>query len=105
MLGAGLDHAIMFKRLLDSHRLTAILSDQRARNRRQLRVHRRRHQPPSDGQLARRVSVNLDAVGSTKYRCDRRMPLGVNLGSWKKVLKRTKDDDVVTLKAGMMLMC
>ncbi|KZP08156.1 hypothetical protein FIBSPDRAFT_874808 [Athelia psychrophila] len=105
MLEAKLDHAIMFKRLLDSHRLTAILSDQRARNIHQLRLHRRRHQPPSDGQLARLVPVELDAVGSTKYRCDCPMPLSVNLGSWKKVLKRTKDDESVTLKAGMTLMC
>lgn len=46
------------------------------------------------------VSVKLDAVGFKKYRCDRPMPLGVNLGSLTKVLKCAKDDDIVTLKAG-----
>jgi proliferating cell nuclear antigen len=46
------------------------------------------------------VSVKLDAVGFRKYRCDRPMPLGVNLGSLTKVLKCAKDDDIVTIKAG-----
>jgi proliferating cell nuclear antigen len=46
------------------------------------------------------VSVKLDAVGFRKYRCDRPMPLGVNLGSLTKVLKCAKDDDMVTIKAG-----
>jgi proliferating cell nuclear antigen len=46
------------------------------------------------------VSVKLDAIGFRKYRCDRPMPLGVNLGSLTKVLKCAKDDDIVTIKAG-----
>lgn len=46
------------------------------------------------------VSVKLDAVGFKKYRCDRPMPLGVNLGSLTKVIKCAKDDDIITLKAG-----
>jgi proliferating cell nuclear antigen PCNA len=46
------------------------------------------------------VSVKLDAIGFRKYRCDRPMPLGVNLGSLTKVLKCAKDDDMVTIKAG-----
>ncbi|KAG8706861.1 proliferating cell nuclear antigen [Ceratobasidium sp. 395] len=45
------------------------------------------------------VSVQLEPEGFEKYRCDRPMPLGVNLGSLTKVLKCAKDDDRVTLKA------
>lgn len=45
------------------------------------------------------VAVNLDAAGFDMYRCDRPMPLGVNLNSLTKVLKCAKDDDMVTLKA------
>lgn len=45
------------------------------------------------------VSVLLAASGFKRYRCDRAMPLGVNLGSLTKVLKCAKDDDVCTLKA------
>ncbi|KAL0948599.1 hypothetical protein HGRIS_011157 [Hohenbuehelia grisea] len=46
------------------------------------------------------VSAKLDAAGFKRYRCDRPMPLGVNLGSLTKVLKCAKDDDICTLKAG-----
>ncbi|TFK37662.1 proliferating cell nuclear antigen, N-terminal domain-containing protein [Crucibulum laeve] len=45
------------------------------------------------------VAVNLEAVGFKRYRCDRPMPLGVNLTSLTKVLKCAKDDDICTLKA------
>ncbi|KAF8645363.1 hypothetical protein AX16_007866 [Volvariella volvacea WC 439] len=45
------------------------------------------------------VSVLLQASGFKKYRCDRPMPLGVNLNSLTKVMKCAKDDDMVTLKA------
>jgi proliferating cell nuclear antigen len=45
------------------------------------------------------VSVKLDAVGFKRFRCDRPMPLGVNLNSLTKVLKCAKDDDLCTLKA------
>lgn len=45
------------------------------------------------------VAVELTADGFQSYRCDRPMPLGVNLGSLTKVLKCAKDDDLVTLKA------
>ncbi|OBZ73429.1 Proliferating cell nuclear antigen [Grifola frondosa] len=45
------------------------------------------------------VSVKLEASGFKRYRCDRPMPLGVNLGSLTKVLKCAKDDDVCILKA------
>jgi proliferating cell nuclear antigen len=45
------------------------------------------------------VAVQLEASGFKKYRCDRPMPLGVNLSSLTKVLKCAKDDDLCTLKA------
>jgi hypothetical protein len=53
-----------------------------------------------DNSHAALVSVKLDAVGFRKYRCDRLMSLGVNLGSLTKVLKYAKDDDIATIKAG-----
>ena len=46
------------------------------------------------------VAVKLEASGFKRYRCDRSIPLGVNLGSLTKVLKCAKDDDILTLKAG-----
>ena len=46
------------------------------------------------------VAVKLDASGFKRYRCDRSIPLGINLGSLTKVLKCAKDDDICTLKAG-----
>ena len=45
------------------------------------------------------VSVLLSASGFVNYRCDRPLPLGMNLGSLSKVLKCAKDDDICTLKA------
>jgi len=45
------------------------------------------------------VAVLLEATGFKRYRCDRPMPLGVNLTSLTKVLKCAKDDDICTLKA------
>lgn len=45
------------------------------------------------------VSVKLDESGFKKFRCDRPMPLGVNLNSLTKVLKCAKDDDICILKA------
>ncbi|KAJ7087352.1 proliferating cell nuclear antigen, N-terminal domain-containing protein [Mycena belliarum] len=45
------------------------------------------------------VSVHLEAGGFKRFRCDRPMPLGVNLASLTKVLKCAKDDDECTLKA------
>lgn len=44
-------------------------------------------------------AAKLEATGFTRYRCDRPLPLGVNLGSLTKVLKCAKDDDICTLKA------
>ncbi|KAF8742327.1 hypothetical protein AX14_005195 [Amanita brunnescens Koide BX004] len=45
------------------------------------------------------VAVLLHTNGFVSYRCDRPLPLGVNLGSLSKVLKCAKDDDICTLKA------
>ncbi|WVR08762.1 proliferating cell nuclear antigen (pcna) [Kwoniella sp. DSM 27419] len=45
------------------------------------------------------VSLKLVAEQFEAYRCDRNMPLGVNLTSLTKILKCAKDQDVVTLKA------
>ncbi|KAG7444254.1 proliferating cell nuclear antigen [Guyanagaster necrorhizus] len=45
------------------------------------------------------VAVLLEAPGFKRYRCDRPMPLGVNLASLTKVLKCAKDDDECTIKA------
>ncbi|KAK4685731.1 proliferating cell nuclear antigen, partial [Tremellales sp. Uapishka_1] len=45
------------------------------------------------------VSLKLVAEQFEQYRCDRNMPLGVNLQSLTKILKCAKDNDVVTLKA------
>lgn len=45
------------------------------------------------------VAVKLEATGFKKYRCDRPMPLGVNLNSLTKVLKCAKDDDICIIKA------
>ena len=45
------------------------------------------------------VVVKLIASGFKKYRCDRPIPLGVNIASLTKVLKCAKDDDACVLKA------
>ena len=45
------------------------------------------------------VSVKFSAPAFKRYRCDRPMPLGVNLAALTKVLKCAKDDDACVLKA------
>ncbi len=45
------------------------------------------------------VAVKMHPDAFVNYRCDRPMPLGVNLGSLSKVLKCAKDDDECTIKA------
>ncbi|PPQ94782.1 hypothetical protein CVT25_008375 [Psilocybe cyanescens] len=45
------------------------------------------------------VSVEIGAPGFTSYRCDRTMPLGVDLTSLTKVLRCAKDENICTLKA------
>ena len=46
------------------------------------------------------VAVELKEEAFLTYRCDRPMPLGVNLSSLTKVIKCAKDDDTMTLRAG-----
>ncbi|PPQ85836.1 hypothetical protein CVT25_003364 [Psilocybe cyanescens] len=63
-------------------------------------MQQRRHRAESHGQLARRARLRqFRRAGLTRYRCDRPMPLGVNLMSLTKVLRCAKDDDMRTLKA------
>ncbi|KAF6759700.1 proliferating cell nuclear antigen, N-terminal domain-containing protein [Ephemerocybe angulata] len=52
-----------------------------------------------DNSLVVLVSVLIQAAVFKRYRCDRPMPLGVNLGSLAKVLKCAKVDDIYALKA------
>lgn len=45
------------------------------------------------------VSLKLDCNGFDKYRCDRNLSMGMNLGSMTKILKCANNDDQVTMKA------
>nr|AGM32102.1 proliferating cell nuclear antigen [Coptotermes formosanus] len=45
------------------------------------------------------VSMNLRSDGFDKYRCDRNISMGMNLGSMSKILKCAANDDIVTMKA------
>jgi len=45
------------------------------------------------------VSMNLRCDGFDKYRCDRNISMGMNLGSMSKILKCAANDDIVTMKA------
>merc|ERR1712127_849600 len=45
------------------------------------------------------VSLSLRAEGFDKYRCDRNLSMGMNLGSMAKILKCASNDDVITVKA------
>lgn len=45
------------------------------------------------------VSLTLRADGFDKYRCDRNISMGMNLGSMSKILKCTSEKDTVTMKA------
>ncbi|XP_067001349.1 proliferating cell nuclear antigen [Anabrus simplex] len=45
------------------------------------------------------VSMNLRSDGFDKYRCDRNLSMGMNLGSMTKILKCAGNDDIVTMKA------
>merc|ERR1712039_498414 len=42
------------------------------------------------------VSVNLRADGFDKFRCDRQLSMGMNLGSMSKILRCASNDDTVT---------
>lgn len=93
MLEARLEQAALLKKLLDS--IKELVSDANfecAEEGIKLQA--------MDNSHVALVSVDLTADGFKKYRCDRPMPLGVNLNSLSKVLKCAKDDDQVTLKAG-----
>merc|ERR1712226_1647436 len=45
------------------------------------------------------VSVNLRADGFDKFRCDRQLSMGMNLGSMSKILRCAANDDIITVKA------
>lgn len=45
------------------------------------------------------VAMMLRADGFDPYRCDRNLPLGINLTSLNKILKCARNTDVTTLKA------
>jgi len=45
------------------------------------------------------VAVALHESAFSMYRCDRPIPLGLNINSLSKVIKCAKDDDIVTLRA------
>ncbi|ORY01952.1 proliferating cell nuclear antigen [Basidiobolus meristosporus CBS 931.73] len=45
------------------------------------------------------VAMLLRSDGFDPYRCDRNLPLGINLNSFTKILKCAGNDDVITLKA------
>ncbi|TDL30091.1 proliferating cell nuclear antigen [Rickenella mellea] len=92
MLEAKLSDAVILKRLLDS--IKELVTDANFDcNEEGLKLQ------AMDNSHVALVSVKMDADGFVKYRCDRPMPLGVNLGALTKVLKCAKDDDVCTLKA------
>ncbi|KAG0698780.1 proliferating cell nuclear antigen, N-terminal domain-containing protein [Suillus ampliporus] len=86
MLEARLQEAALLKRLLDS--IKELVTDANFE--------------------CNEEGINLQAMdnshvalqtGFKKYRCDRPMPLGVNLASLTKVLKCAKDDDICIIKA------
>ncbi|KAJ8976376.1 hypothetical protein NQ317_003230 [Molorchus minor] len=45
------------------------------------------------------VSLTLKSDGFDKYRCDRNLTMGMNLGSMSKIFKCASNDDTVTIKA------
>ena len=45
------------------------------------------------------VSLTLRSDGFDKFRCDRNLSMGMNLGSMAKILKCANNDDTVTVKA------
>ncbi|KAG6328741.1 hypothetical protein ID866_10349 [Astraeus odoratus] len=92
MLEAKLQEAALLKRLLDS--VKELVTDANFEcNEEGINLQ------AMDNSHVALVAVKLDADGFKKYRCDRPIPLGVNLNSLTKVLKCAKDDDIVTIKA------
>ncbi|KAI7889337.1 proliferating cell nuclear antigen [Mucor mucedo] len=45
------------------------------------------------------VAMLLRSDGFDPYRCDRNLPLGINLASLSKILKCARNDDILTIKA------
>jgi len=45
------------------------------------------------------VSLTLRCDGFDKYRCDRNLSMGMNLGNMAKILKCANNDDIITMKA------
>jgi len=45
------------------------------------------------------VALNLKSDGFDRFRCDRNLSMGMNLGSMAKILKCSENNDVVTIKA------
>ena len=45
------------------------------------------------------VSVSLRADGFDKFRCDRQLSMGMNLGSMSKILRCADNNDIITVKA------
>lgn len=45
------------------------------------------------------VSLNLRSDGFDKFRCDRNLSMGMNLGSMSKIMKCATNDDIITIKA------
>merc|ERR1712020_867596 len=43
--------------------------------------------------------VSLGADGFDKFRCDRQLSMGMNLGSMSKILRCASNDDIITIKA------
>ncbi|KAG2113406.1 proliferating cell nuclear antigen, N-terminal domain-containing protein [Suillus discolor] len=92
MLEARLQEAALLKRLLDS--IKELVTDANFEcNEEGI------HLQAMDNSHVALVAVKLEATGFKKYRCDRPMPLGVNLNSLTKVLKCAKDDDICIIKA------
>jgi proliferating cell nuclear antigen len=92
MLEARLQEAALLKRLLDS--IKELVTDANFEcNEEGINLQ------AMDNSHVALVAVKLEATGFKKYRCDRPMPLGVNLNSLTKVLKCAKDDDICIIKA------
>jgi proliferating cell nuclear antigen len=45
------------------------------------------------------VNLSLESNAFDPFRCDRNLSLGVNLGSFSKILKCAGNEDVITIKA------
>ncbi|KAH7925770.1 proliferating cell nuclear antigen [Leucogyrophana mollusca] len=92
MLEARLQEAALLKRLLDS--IKELVTDANFEcNEEGINLQ------AMDNSHVALVAVKLNATGFKRYRCDRPMPLGVNLNSLTKVLKCAKDDDICVIKA------